>query len=139
MKLILIPDDWTDAQIKACEAHLISGADVVPWFDVTIADYDPQRVQSDVVDVIDAALARGEPCVMVSEGFYDDGRKRPKVISTTRGVEDRAKFRRVDGVHEDENEKTVWVEYWDGDELVHRSAHVHIKKGPSLAALTGNF
>lgn len=48
--------------------------------------------------------------------------------------------RRV-GVHEDDNEIAAWVEYRLGDKVVHRSAHVHLKKagvvGDALAAALG--
>ena len=33
-----------------------------------------------------------------------------------------------EGVFEDDNEYTTWVEYWLEGELVHRSVHVHLKK-----------
>ena len=47
--------------------------------------------------------------------------------------------RRV-GWHDDENETAAWVEYRLGGELVHRSAHVHLKKAsvtgePAVAAV----
>jgi hypothetical protein len=35
---------------------------------------------------------------------------------------------RKDGTFEDDNELTTWVEYWKDGELVHRSAHVTLKK-----------
>jgi len=35
---------------------------------------------------------------------------------------------RKDGSFEDDNELTTWVEYWKDAELVHRSAHVTLKK-----------
>lgn len=44
------------------------------------------------------------------------------------------------GGHEDENEIVKWVEYWLDDELVHRSAHVHLKKdvlAEGMAAMLG--
>jgi hypothetical protein len=41
---------------------------------------------------------------------------------------------RKDGTFEDDNELTTWVEYWKGDELVHRSAHVTLKKMPAFGA-----
>jgi hypothetical protein len=34
---------------------------------------------------------------------------------------------------ENENELTVWDEYWLDGELVHRSAHVTLKQIPSFA------
>ena len=35
-----------------------------------------------------------------------------------------------EGTVDDENEYTTWVEYYLNDELVHRSAHVTLKKSP---------
>jgi hypothetical protein len=37
------------------------------------------------------------------------------------------------GTIENENELTVWTEYWLDGELVHRSAHVTLKQSPSFA------
>jgi hypothetical protein len=37
------------------------------------------------------------------------------------------------GEHDDENEYTTWTEYWLDGELVHRSAHVTLKKMPTFA------
>lgn len=37
------------------------------------------------------------------------------------------------GTLDDENELTVWNEYWLDGELVHRSAHVTLKRMPSFA------
>jgi hypothetical protein len=37
------------------------------------------------------------------------------------------------GEIDNENELTTWVEYWLDGELVHRSAHVTLKKMPSFA------
>ena len=44
------------------------------------------------------------------------------------------------GVVENDNELTNWIEYWQGDELVHRSVHVQLKKNvvaESIAAIIG--
>lgn len=38
-----------------------------------------------------------------------------------------------EGTIDNENELTVWTEYWLNDELVHRSAHVTLKQMPSFA------
>jgi len=35
-----------------------------------------------------------------------------------------------EGTVDNENEYTTWVEYWLDGELVHRSAHVTLKKSP---------
>jgi len=49
-------------------------------------------------------------------------------ITTTHGEMDEALLEKSEGVFEDDNERTTWVEYRLGDELVHRSAHVTLKK-----------
>lgn len=59
------------------------------------------------------------------------------MITTTKGLMDEALLRRVDGAVEDENEHTTWVEYWHGDELVHRSAHVRLKRGVEAQVALG--
>lgn len=59
------------------------------------------------------------------------------MITTTKGLMDEAALRRVDGAVDDENEHTTWVEYWDGDELVHRSAHVRLKRGVEAQVVLG--
>jgi hypothetical protein len=38
-----------------------------------------------------------------------------------------------EGSIDNEDEYTTWVEYWLMDELVHRSAHVTLKKMPTFA------
>ena len=38
-----------------------------------------------------------------------------------------------EGSVNNDNELTTWVEYWLADELVHRSAHVTLKKMPTFA------
>ncbi len=52
------------------------------------------------------------------------------MIPTIYGEQDEATLRKVAGVSENDDEKTTWVEYWQGEELVHRSAHVTLKKWP---------
>jgi len=37
-----------------------------------------------------------------------------------------------EGSIDNDNEYTTWVEYWLDRELVHRSAHVTLKKSPFL-------
>jgi hypothetical protein len=37
------------------------------------------------------------------------------------------------GEVDNENEHTVWDEYWLDGELVHRSAHITLKKMPTFA------
>jgi hypothetical protein len=33
-----------------------------------------------------------------------------------------------EGLLDNDNERTTWVEYWLGEELIHRSAHVALKQ-----------
>ena len=49
------------------------------------------------------------------------------LVTTTKGEMDDSLLVRKDGNMEDPNEKTSWVEYYLGDELVHRSVHVELK------------
>ena len=44
------------------------------------------------------------------------------VLHTTKGIKDPATLTRKEGW--DDQHTTHWVEFWDGDELVHRSAWV---------------
>ena len=50
------------------------------------------------------------------------------MITTTKGLMDEALLDKREGTIENDNETTTWVEYWLGGELVHRSAHVALKK-----------
>jgi negative regulator of sigma E activity len=49
-------------------------------------------------------------------------------ITTTKGLMDEELLEKKEGLIDDENERTSWVEYWLDGELVHRSVHVHLKK-----------
>jgi len=61
-------------------------------------------------------------------------------ILTTHGAMDEADLEKREGVIDDDNERTTWVEYWHGAELVHRSAHVTLKKWPEgLGAVAAQF
>lgn len=55
------------------------------------------------------------------------------LIFTTLGEMDESLLEKKEGTFEDDNELTTWVEYWKGEELVHRSAHVTLKKIPAFA------
>lgn len=55
------------------------------------------------------------------------------LITTTKGDMDDSLLVKKEGVVDNEVEYTTWVEYWDGEELVHRSAHVTLKKMPTFA------
>ena len=54
------------------------------------------------------------------------------------GLQDASRFERRAGAVDNDNEYTTWVEYWLGETLVHRSAHVTLKEaGVTAAALAG--
>jgi len=52
------------------------------------------------------------------------------IITTTKGDMDDSLLVKKEGTVDDENEYTTWVEYYLNDELIHRSAHVTLKKSP---------
>lgn len=60
-------------------------------------------------------------------------------VSTTKGILNTEDLEYRTGSLDDDNEHTVWEEYWLDGELVHRSAHVTLKKPIFLAAETANF
>jgi hypothetical protein len=53
-------------------------------------------------------------------------------VFTTKGDMDEALLDKREGVIDNEDEHTTWVEYWYEGELVHRSAHVTLKKMPNF-------
>jgi len=50
------------------------------------------------------------------------------MITTTKGLMDESLLVKKTGQVDNENELTQWIEYYDGDELVHRSVHVQLKQ-----------
>jgi hypothetical protein len=56
------------------------------------------------------------------------------IVSTTKGDMDDSLLVKQEGSVDNEDEFTTWTEYWLDGELVHRSAHVTLKKSPSLFA-----
>ena len=56
------------------------------------------------------------------------------MITTTKGDMDESLLEKKEGVVDNENEYTTWVEYWLEGELVHRSAHVSLKQAPTIVA-----
>jgi hypothetical protein len=54
-------------------------------------------------------------------------------VFTTKGDMDESLLAKQEGTVDNDNELTTWVEYWLDGELVHRSAHVTLKKMPSFA------
>jgi hypothetical protein len=62
------------------------------------------------------------------------------IVTTTKGEMDDSLLEKKEGVVDNDDEYTTWVEYWLDGELVHRSAHVTLKKIPAFAgAETSNF
>ena len=55
------------------------------------------------------------------------------IVTTTKGEMDDSQLEKREGTVDNENELTTWVEYWLEGELVHRSAHVTLKRMPSFA------
>ena len=54
------------------------------------------------------------------------------IIPTTKGPMDEALLVKTEGFVDNENEHTTWVEYRLDGEIVHRSAHVTLKKMPAM-------
>ena len=61
------------------------------------------------------------------------------LVNTTKGEMDDSLLERREGVVDNHNEHTTWFEYWLDGELVHRSAHVQLKKSVSLAVEAASF
>ena len=55
------------------------------------------------------------------------------LVTTTKGDMDDSLLEKREGTVDNDNELTTWVEYWLDGELVHRSAHVTLKKMPGFA------
>lgn len=60
------------------------------------------------------------------------------LVNTTKGEMDDSLLEKKEGMLDNDNETTTWVEYWLEGELVHRSVHMTLKKftvtGESVAA-----
>lgn len=56
------------------------------------------------------------------------------IVNTTKGEMDDSLLEHKAGTVDNDDELTTWTEYWLEGELVHRSAHVTLKKSPSLFA-----
>jgi hypothetical protein len=61
------------------------------------------------------------------------------IIHTTKGDMDESLLEKKTGAVDNSNEYTTWVEYWLDGELVHRSAHVTLKKNVFSNTKTGGF
>lgn len=55
------------------------------------------------------------------------------LVTTIKGEMDDSLLEKREGTVDNDNELTTWVEYWLDGELVHRSAHVTLKKPPVFA------
>ena len=56
------------------------------------------------------------------------------IVTTTKGEMDDSLLEKKEGVVDNNDEYTTWVEYWLDGELVHRSAHVTLKKPTTYTA-----
>jgi hypothetical protein len=61
------------------------------------------------------------------------------IVTTTKGEMDDSLLEKREGTFEDDNELTTWVEYWLEGELVHRSAHVTLKRSLPIGGEVGTF
>ena len=61
------------------------------------------------------------------------------LVTTTRGEMDDSLLEKREGTVDNDNELTTWVEYWLEGELVHRSAHVTLKKTVTLTSSVASF
>ena len=61
------------------------------------------------------------------------------IITTTKGEMDDSLLEKKEGVVDNDNEYTTWVEYWLEGELVHRSVHVQLKKMPPIGGVAASI
>ena len=61
------------------------------------------------------------------------------VVDTIYGPMDEALLEKKEDGFENDHERTSSVEYWLSGELVHRSAHVHLKEMPAIGVVQGEF
>lgn len=61
------------------------------------------------------------------------------LINTTKGPRAEAAMERRDGVVDNENEHTEWVEFWEAGEIIHRSVSIVLKQLPPAGAEIGIF
>ena len=61
------------------------------------------------------------------------------IVTTTKGDMDDSLLEKKEGIVDSEDEYTTWVEYWLNGEMVHRSAHVTLKKALVLSAVSASF
>jgi len=60
-------------------------------------------------------------------------------VFTTKGDMDESLLEKREGTVDNDNETTSWVEYWLDGELVHRSAHVQLKKTVTPTSSVASF
>ena len=61
------------------------------------------------------------------------------MIFTTKGEMDELLLEKREGEIDNDTEHTTWVEYWQESELVHRSAHVRLKRAVSVNTKVGGL
>jgi hypothetical protein len=61
------------------------------------------------------------------------------LITTTKGLMEESLLEKRTGGVDNDDERTTWVEYRLGGELVHRSAHVTLKKMPAMFGETAKI
>jgi len=61
------------------------------------------------------------------------------IVTTTKGEMDDSLLEHRSGEFEDDNEYTTWTEYWLDGELIHRSAHVTLKRSLPIGGEISNF
>ena len=61
------------------------------------------------------------------------------LVTTTKGDMDVSLLEKREGTVDNDNETASWVEYWLNGELVHRSAHVQLKKTVTLTSSVASF
>jgi len=61
------------------------------------------------------------------------------MVTTTKGEMDESLLEKREGSVDNDNELTTWVEYWLDGEMVHRSAHVTLKKPVNFGGKTAVF
>ena len=61
------------------------------------------------------------------------------IVNTIYGEMDDSLLEHKSGIQETPNESIHWVEYWLENELVHRSVHLYVKQGTTLAGESSSF
>lgn len=61
------------------------------------------------------------------------------LINGVLGETDDALLEQRTGSFDNDNETTTWVEYWLDGALVHRSAHVTLKRNVTMESAVGGF